>query len=908
MTWNLRSSALRLECLLLTSILGFFTSPGLAIDDELYEEIDQDGLYEEAIEIITANPNRQGFRKAATYLKKAAKAGKPEAQYALGSLYLYGQGVRRNQSIAAKWFEQSAEQGHRAAMYYLAVSKLTGEGAEKDRSGSKQLFNEIVYPGGKAQIRVEDFRWQRAIRAESSYFLASLLMEERSEIGGNSRDSEIIDLMSTAAKSGSANATMFLALERAKGTLLERDLELTKKYLDDYHLIMSDSLRRSLDQFFVDGIDSAIARDLERESEDVEKALYQEIYAGIYSMAKVWLDQPAQEREVSISSIIELLTIAAEGDYPLAQIELGFLYSTGDEVTADHGLALNMFSKALKSSPRIAVFNKAVLLRIGEGIDRDEALSRKLLLKAKNAGLYAAAAVLDGDLEPKILNRLELLELCRERRETGDPRAMYSYLFRQELGIGVERETNSKRLFRGYLDAAKKGSIQAMATVGDRYFYGNGVKEDCGKALSWFERAEKGADPDALFMLGYMRDIGKCLGQDSSKAVAFYRESVERGNINAMNNLAVAYHNEAEYKEFSSEAIGLWERAAEGGSALAMRNLGSAHMEGSLINKDTELAVEYYSKAAELGDIPAIKELVEFYRRGKETDSEEESYWLERAAESGDVDSMAAIALRYYSGHGVPESKMKAMMWANHYLEIRSGLYGSVWNSKVYLMVADLMATRGWVGYDPVGAIKLYSQLSRSHLGEAGYELARHYRIGSLGEENRSKAYKLYRKIANQYEPSSNFFGKCAYEIAICYRDGIGVKMDKSKWIDWLEKAAATNNPLAAYDLGMASMEGNGLEKDEAKAFKLMLRASRLGLRKAHFWLSEYYFQNDPESDAAKEALGYLKSLANEGNMKARTLLRKFDYHWVEGKPAGDREDREKPSEEERPYAPVNAA
>ncbi len=899
--------------LLCVIVIGLLPSLTVANEDELYEEIDQVALYQEAIQSIAANPNKQGLRKAAALLKKVARAGLPEAQYALGSLYLHGQGVRRNRSIAAKWFEQSARQGFRAAMYHLAVSNLTGGGVEQNQAEAKRLFSEIVNPGEDPQIRVEDFRWQRAIRAESSYFLASILMEEKGESGDESTDSDIVNLMRSAAQGGSANATMFLALERAKGILLERDLDLTKKYLDDYHLIMSDSLRRSLDQFFIDGIDQAIARDLERGSEEVDDALYQEIYAQIYFVSKEWLDQPAEERDVSSSSIVELLTIAADGGYPSAQLELGLLYARGEEIPADHAKALDLLSKASETIPRVAVFNRAVMLRIGgDGIERDEALSRSLFMRAKSVGLYAAAAILDGDLEARFMTEKELRELCIEQRGAKDPNALYSYTFRQEYGIGIEQEENSKQLFRRYLDAAKEGSVQAMAEVGNRYFYGDGVKQSCQKSIQWLERAEEHGDPNALFLLGFMYDSGECFEENDRLSVEYYRKSADLENANAMNNLAASYFYDDAFKDKSGEAILLWEKAAETGVAIAMRNLGSAYLQGKLVEQDSERAIENYTKAANLGDLPAILELARIYRTGDgvEVDIEEESYWIERSAEQRIHDSMSTMAFRFYRGYGVPKSNFKAMMWANQYLVERGNVRGSISSTslKLYLMVADLMATPGWAGYDPDEAIKLYNRIKDINRGEVSYELAQHYKKGSLGEENKPKAFGIYMNIVREYGPAYKLYGKCAYEISICYRDGIGTKKSHEKWMDWLGNAARANNPSAVFDLAIARIEGNGIEKDKSEGVRLMVRASTMKLRKAHFWLSEYYLQNEPNSDEATKALKYLQGLAVGGNLKARSLLRKLDRPWNGGDPNKEGDDSQNPSEEKDLFKPVKPA
>ncbi len=432
---------------------------------------------------------------------------------------------------------------------------------------------------------------------------------------------------------------------------------------------------------------------------------------------------------------------------------------------------------------------------------------------------------------------------------------------------------------------------------------------NCDQAIEWLGQAADGDDAEARFLLGYMHDIGYCVEWDEKRSVEYYELSAAQGNIDAMNNLGIIFFDKENYADRAIEAISLWEGAAEGGSAVAMRNLGSAYIEGSKVEKDPELAIEYYTKAAELSDLPAIFELSRIYREGDgvEINTEEESYWIERAAETGYADSMASMALRFYRGHGVPKSRLKAKMWADRYLETLGfpNVELSTKTLSVYLVLADLMATPGWVGYNPDEAIKLYRRITKRSMGEGNYELARHYQDGSLGEENRSQAFKLFMKVVRRYDSDYGLYGKCAYRIAMCYRDGVGTKANPKQWIEWLEKAAQSGNPFGAYDLALAYADGIEVEKDQNEALRLMTRASELRLTKAHIWLSEYYLENAPESDKAVTALKYLKGLAVDGNAKARSLLRKFNHDWREA-PVDSQEEDDSP--DDRFYEPIKAA
>jgi TPR repeat protein len=57
--------------------------------------------------------------KASQWIRKAATQGDSEAQKTLGIMYLKGEGVKRNLSIAKKWFKKAAALGNVQAQSYL---------------------------------------------------------------------------------------------------------------------------------------------------------------------------------------------------------------------------------------------------------------------------------------------------------------------------------------------------------------------------------------------------------------------------------------------------------------------------------------------------------------------------------------------------------------------------------------------------------------------------------------------------------------------------------------------------------------------------------------------------------------------------------------------------------------------
>ena len=68
--------------------------------------------------------------EAATWIARAAEAGDPTAQSWLGTLYQRGKGVTADPIVAFSWFEKAAEAGNRRAMHNLAIAYAQGSGVE----------------------------------------------------------------------------------------------------------------------------------------------------------------------------------------------------------------------------------------------------------------------------------------------------------------------------------------------------------------------------------------------------------------------------------------------------------------------------------------------------------------------------------------------------------------------------------------------------------------------------------------------------------------------------------------------------------------------------------------------------------------------------------------------------------
>lgn len=81
---------------------------------------------------------RSDYATALKELAPLAERGNAEAQSNLGRMYLYGWGVRKSETEAAKWYRKAAEQGDARAQKMLAYLYEQGAGVEKNSAEAEK--------------------------------------------------------------------------------------------------------------------------------------------------------------------------------------------------------------------------------------------------------------------------------------------------------------------------------------------------------------------------------------------------------------------------------------------------------------------------------------------------------------------------------------------------------------------------------------------------------------------------------------------------------------------------------------------------------------------------------------------------------------------------------------------------
>lgn len=112
-----------------------------------------------AVAVVLASPVRadfeagleayynEDFTTAVSELRPLAQAGDPAAQYRLGMMTDYGQGLDKNPAEAARWLRLAAVQGHADGQFALAMAYINGHGVKRSQREGRWWLRQAANQG-----------------------------------------------------------------------------------------------------------------------------------------------------------------------------------------------------------------------------------------------------------------------------------------------------------------------------------------------------------------------------------------------------------------------------------------------------------------------------------------------------------------------------------------------------------------------------------------------------------------------------------------------------------------------------------------------------------------------------------------------------------------------------------------
>ncbi|WP_422366238.1 protein kinase domain-containing protein [Pelagibius sp.] len=145
---------------------------------------------------------------------------------------------------------------------------------------------------------------------------------------------------------------------------------------------------------------------------------------------------------------------------------------------------------------------------------------------SQNEALGQQQAALPGESEMDRLRRVA---------EAGDPIAQASLGLRYYRGQGVRKDL--EEAFRWTKQAAEQGEARAQSNLGFYYMNGEGVGRDPAQAARWWREAASQGLQQAQFNLGLLYETGRGVSADPQEAAKWYRLASEQGDRQAKSRL-----------------------------------------------------------------------------------------------------------------------------------------------------------------------------------------------------------------------------------------------------------------------------------------------------------------------------------------------------------------------------------
>lgn len=899
---------------------------GQETDGDSSVGVETEREYVEAL-ILLSKGDVESFKKAPKLLKKLAVSGHARSQDTLGSLYRQGLGVIQNDEQAVRWFTEAAEQRYPNSMMSLAESYMEGLGTKEDYVKARALLEALLDPDAKFEVRIEEYSVMRRAKARASYLLGVIY--------SNGFDVEVdmgrsIELFETAAHMGDQDATMYLAITYAEGKKVEKSIDKAKEYFELLDLQASDALRRSLDPSHIASGDITDAENLREYGE----ALNAEISQGILEMqtqfAKKILYSEGEDFDAEFAA--GLLKLAANGEYAEAQSELGVLYYRGSGVEQNLENAVSLVADAAAQGWVIAQYNLAVIIRADDRFMDDRFDVSDLLELSAGQGLYAAQVVLDGERGPGVLNSEEAKDLCLEKADEKDARALFSLARRKMVGWMLDQEEDRSKLVELIEASSNSGYSRAQYTMGMLYMTGEVVPQNV-RAGFWLLKSAAAQDHSmALHHMGncYAQGIG--VEPNVEQAFRCFSRSAELGLDASKNSLAVFYNAGIYVIQNEWKASELYLEAADEGDPTAAFNIGNCYLEGKGVKRNVSKGLEWIGRSAEQGNLVACSQMSRVYEEGflADFDAVEVAYWREKAADLGNRQSMKLTALNYFYGKGIPKNRGKATFWISEYMnqsgpidtsrltiegeyephELVQSLLPQDYSALI--VHADLLADPSWSGYDPDQAFRILEKLSSKGFLGARYRLADLHANQVFSKASPKKAYSLYKSL---YDENRNadlavrrvYAALASYKLSGYVLEGIGTRPSESKGLKWLEISAESGYLVSQYEWGKRLVEGDEVSEDFGKGIKWLIGAAKQGHVEARGELARLNLDRPIANLEEDTIIAWLKEWVDAGSGEARLLLREYGIEYkvpVRAPRAPD--DGEKPKFD--PYAPIEAA
>jgi uncharacterized protein len=360
-------------------------------------------------------------------LINGANKGDANAQFNLGLMYEYGQGVPQDYEEAVKWYKKAAEQNFAGAQYNLGLLCEDGKGLPQDYKESVKWYTKA---------------------AEHDFVIAqhNLALLYANGQGVPQDYKEAVKWYTKAAEQGDANSQYNLGLMYAYGKGVPQNYKEAVKWY----------------------------------TKAAEQGLPRAQYRLVYMYCK------DKDFTGDSNEMVKCLKKFADQGLASAQCGLGSMYDYGKGVPQDYKEAVKWFTKAAEQGDTLAQYSLGLMYVNGKGVPQDYKEAFKWITKAAeqgNAGAQYDLGVMYENGEGVPQDYKEAVKWYTKAAEQGEAFAQYKLGILYYQGQGVPQDY--KEAVKCFTKAAEQGDAMAQHNLGVMYYKGQGAAKDYVEAYKW---------------------------------------------------------------------------------------------------------------------------------------------------------------------------------------------------------------------------------------------------------------------------------------------------------------------------------------------------------------------------------------------------------------------------------------
>lgn len=503
----------------------------------------------------------------------------------------------------------------------------------------------------------------------------------------------------------------------------------------------------------------------------------------------------------AIASSIDALTSQANSGNTDAMLALADLYRKGQAVPANLKEAIGLYERAAKSGKAVASFQLgeiyyADLSAVGNAVKAYAYFETAAKGGIPFAEIRLGECLVKGvGVKKDIGGGIELLEKAAQK----DPGNAYNSLG-DIYAKGMDTNQDAQKAIQYYQKAAAASKPDAFYKIGEIYRAGAGVDRDFFKAVEYYQKAMDAGSTKAQSRYGE----ALVLGQGIARNVSLGMENLEQAGMVdsfAFIILGDIYSSGVAVERDGPKAVAYYKQALETGNIWATVKLGDIYRDGMLGSVDSRTAAEYYAEGVRMGVTSAKLRLGDAYLKGQgvPVDVGKGMELVSEAAASGDKWALLALGDYVSRNEYVSADGQRAV----EAFEQAAGA-GNTWS---FLRLADIYTNGTLVKADPEKAINYYEKAAAAGISQASVALAEGHRSRRFGKfSDPQKGEQLLADLIKNGDATA------AVRVANDTFWGRGVPRNLAKALSMLEKASAAGNLAATRQLVSYYRDGAGRE------------------------------------------------------------------------------------------------